>query len=88
MVQIAADADVKSTRVSFTVAINLIDIQLRWLALSPDGTLPAKLKQRPSATLFCQIKERTERFHVQSCLCHPSIRLGISDDAYSNDIKS
>ena len=35
MVQIAADADVKPTRVSFTAAINLIDNQLRWLALSP-----------------------------------------------------
>ncbi|WP_222939874.1 hypothetical protein, partial [Photobacterium sp. BZF1] len=34
------------------------------------------------------IKERTERFHVQSSMCHPSIRSGINDDAYPNGIKS
>ncbi|WP_157939035.1 transposase, partial [Vibrio splendidus] len=33
MVKIASEAGVRATRVSFTAAINLIDAQLRWLAL-------------------------------------------------------
>lgn len=45
MVAIAKEAEVAPTRISFTAAISLIDTQLMWLALSPDGKLPAKLKQ-------------------------------------------
>ena len=45
MAAIAEEAKVKPTRVSFTAAISLIDTQLRWLALPPDGKLLTKLKQ-------------------------------------------
>lgn len=45
MVAIAKEAEVAPTRISFSAAISLIDTQLMWLALSPDGKLPAKLKQ-------------------------------------------
>ncbi|MEZ9984116.1 hypothetical protein, partial [Vibrio sp. 10N.261.49.A3] len=37
-------------------------------------------------TSFFQIKERTERFHVQSSLFQPNIRLGSSSNAYPNGI--
>ena len=45
MVAIAKEAEVAPTGISFSAAISLIDTQLMWLALSPDGKLPAKLKQ-------------------------------------------
>ncbi|MFA0377739.1 hypothetical protein AB4537_22905, partial [Vibrio sp. 10N.222.51.F1] len=35
---------------------------------------------------FFQIKERTERFHVQSSLSQPNIRSGSSNNAYPNGI--
>ena len=73
MVQIAADADVKPTRVSFTAAIDLIDNQLRWLALSPDGTLPAKLKQmREAVSHFILPDKRKDRTFPRSVLFVPS----------------
>lgn len=73
MVQIAADADVKPTRVSFTAAINLIDTQLRWLALSPDGTLPTKLKQmREAVSHFILPDKRKDRTFPRSVLFVPS----------------
>ncbi|MBC7006811.1 IS4 family transposase [Photobacterium sp. BZF1] len=72
MVQIAADANVKPTRVSFTAAINLIDTQLRWLALSPDGTLPTKLKQmRESLSHFILPDKRKDRTFPRSVLYVP-----------------
>ncbi|WP_206780883.1 hypothetical protein, partial [Vibrio tasmaniensis] len=35
---------------------------------------------------FFQIKEKTERFHVQSSLSQPNIRSGSSNNAYPNGI--
>ncbi|NOH73450.1 IS4 family transposase, partial [Vibrio pectenicida] len=62
MVHIAGDANVSPTRVSFIAAINLIDTQLRWLALSPDGTLPVRLKQmRESISHFILPDKRKDR---------------------------
>ncbi|WP_208733140.1 hypothetical protein, partial [Vibrio ouci] len=44
--------------------------------------------EKASAISFYQTKERTERFHVQSSLFRPNIRLGISVSAYPNGITS
>ena len=69
MVHIAGDANVSPTRVSFTAAINLIDTQLRWLALSPDGTLPVRLKQmRESISHFILPDKRRDRTFPRSVL--------------------
>ena len=73
MIHIAQDADVSPTRVSFTAAINLIDTQLRWLALSPDGTLPSKLKQmRESISHFILPDKRKDRTYPRSVLFVPT----------------
>ena len=69
MIHIAEDANVSPTRVSFTAAINLIDAQLRWLALSPDGTLPVRLKQmRESISHFILPDKRKDRTFPRSVL--------------------
>ena len=72
MVKIASEAGVRATRVSFTAAINLIDAQLRWLALSPDGTLPVKLKRmRESLSHFILPDKRKDRTFPRSVLLVP-----------------
>ncbi|MCG7489277.1 IS4 family transposase [Vibrio sp. Of14-4] len=69
MIHIAEDANVNPTQVSFTAAINLIDAQLRWLALSPDGTLPVRLKQmRESISHFILPDKRKDRTFPRSVL--------------------
>ncbi|MEZ9445667.1 IS4-like element ISVbsp1 family transposase [Vibrio sp. 10N.222.54.F12] len=73
MVKIASEAGVRATRVSFTAAINLIDAQLRWLALSPDGTLPVKLKRmRDSLSHFILPDKRKDRTFPRSVLFVPA----------------
>lgn len=73
MIHIAEDANVSPTRVSFTAAINLIDTQLRWLALSPDGTLPVRLKQmRESISHFILPDKRKDRTFPRSVLFVPA----------------
>ncbi len=73
MIHIAQDANVRPTRVSFTAAINLIDTQLRWLALSLDGTLPSKLKQmRESISHFILPDKRKDRTYPRSVLFVPT----------------
>ncbi|NOJ14396.1 IS4 family transposase [Vibrio splendidus] len=73
MVKIASEAGVRATRVSFTAAINLIDAQLRWLALSPDGTLPVKLKRmRESLSHFILPDKRKDRTFPRSVLFVPA----------------
>lgn len=73
MVKIASEAGVRPTRVSFTAAINLIDTQLRWLALSPDGTLPTKLKRmRESLSHFILPDKRKDRTFPRSVLYVPA----------------
>lgn len=72
MTKIASEANVSPTRVSFTAAINLIDTQLRWLALSPDGTLPVKLKRmRESLGHFILPDKRKDRTFPRSVLFIP-----------------
>lgn len=73
MVAIAEEAQVAPTRISFTAAISLIDTQLRWLALSPDGKLPAKLKQmRADIKHFILPDKRKHRTYPRSVLYIPS----------------
>ncbi len=73
MAAIAEEAKVDPTRVSFTAAISLIDTQLRWLALSPDGKLPAKLKQmRADIKHFILPDKRKHRTFPRSVLYIPS----------------
>lgn len=73
MIHIAKDANVSPTRVSFIAAINLIDSQLRWLALSPDGNLPIKLKQmRESVSHFILPDKRKDRTFPRSVLFVPA----------------
>ncbi|MGB0899480.1 MAG: IS4 family transposase, partial [Psychrobium sp.] len=73
MAAIAEEAKVEPTRVSFTAAISLIDTQLRWLALSPDGTLPTKLKQmRADIKHFILPDKRKHRTFPRSVLYIPS----------------
>jgi hypothetical protein len=73
MVAIAKEAEVAPTRISFTAAISLIDTQLRWQALSPDGKLPAKLKQmRADIKHFILPDKRKHRTYPRSVLYIPS----------------
>jgi hypothetical protein len=73
MTAIAKEAKVAPTRISFTAAISLIDTQLRWLALSPDGKLPAKLKQmRADIKHFILPDKRKHRTYPRSVLYIPS----------------
>lgn len=73
MVAIAEEAKVEPTRISFTAAISLIDTQLRWLALSPDGKLPIKLKQmRADIKHFILPDKRKHRTFPRSVLYIPS----------------
>lgn len=73
MTTIAKEAKVAPTRISFTAAISLIDTQLRWLALSPDGKLPAKLKQmRADIKHFILPDKRKHRTYPRSVLYIPS----------------
>lgn len=73
MAAIAKEAKVAPTRISFTAAISLIDTQLRWLALSPDGKLPAKLKQmRADIKHFILPDKRKHRTYPRSVLYIPS----------------
>ncbi len=44
MVQIAQEAKVEPSRISFTSGICIIDMQIRGYALSGDGTIPKKLR--------------------------------------------
>jgi hypothetical protein len=69
MTAIAKEAKVAPTRISFTSAISLIDTQLRWLALSPDGKLPAKLKQMRAEIKHFILQHRT---YPRSVLYIPS----------------
>jgi len=64
LVHIAKGVNVSSTRVSFTAAINLIGVWLRWLTPAPDRRLLAMRKKmwKAKATSVCKIKERTEPF--------------------------
>ncbi|MDF0535489.1 IS4 family transposase [Shewanella sp. A32] len=73
MANIARDAKVSPTRVSFVAAISLIDTQLRWLALCPDGRLPATLKQmRESIGHFILPDKRKDRTFPRSVLYIPA----------------
>ncbi len=73
MLEIASEAEVEPNRVSFTAAISLIDTQLRWLALSPDGKLPDKLKQmRADIKHFILPKKRKNRTFPRSVLYIPN----------------
>jgi hypothetical protein len=73
MTAITKEAKVAPTRISFTAAISLIDTQLRWLALSPDGKLPAKLKQmRADIKHFILPDKRKHRTYPRSVLYIPS----------------
>lgn len=73
MLEIAREAEVEPNRVSFTAAISLIDTQLRWLALSPDGKLPDKLKQmRADIKHFILPKKRKNRTFPRSVLYIPN----------------
>lgn len=68
-----ADPNQSPLRVSFTAAINLIYTQLRWLVLSPDGTLPAKLKQmREAVSYFILPDKRKDRTYPRSALFVPA----------------
>lgn len=72
MTQIAKEAKVAPTRISFTAAISIIDTQLRCLALSPDGTLPKKLIQmRQDIKHFILPKKRKHRTFPRSVLYIP-----------------
>jgi len=76
MVQIAQKAEVEPTRISFTSAICIIDMQIRGYALSGDGTIPKKLRlMREHVKHFIlPKKESIERFHVQCFIYHQNIR--------------
>lgn len=73
MIRIAGDANVSPARVSFTATMNLIDTQLRWLALSPGGTLPIRLKQmRENISHFILPDKRKDRTFPSSVLFIPA----------------
>jgi len=67
MVNIALEAKVEPTRISFTAAICIIDTQIRAYALS--GKAPFRknfsLCEKMLNILSCPKKENTERFHGQ-----------------------
>jgi len=73
MVKIAEEADVNPTRISFTAAICIIDMQMRAIALSPDGTIPKKLQlMRQEVKHFILPKKRKHRTFSRSVLYIPS----------------
>ena len=77
MVQIAQEAEVEPTRISFTSAICIIDMQIRGYALSGRWHYSPKnygLCEKMLSILFCLIKENTERFHVRCFLYRQGIR--------------
>jgi hypothetical protein len=76
MVQIAQEAEVEPTRISFTSAICIIDIQIRGYALSGDRTISKNdnLCEKRLSILFFLKKESTDRFHVQCFIYHQNIR--------------
>ena len=76
MLQIAQEAEVEPTRISFTSAICIIDMQIRGYALSGDGTIPQNygLCEKMLSILFCLKKENTERFHVRCFIYRQGIR--------------
>lgn len=72
MLAIADEAEVEPTRISFTAAISMIDTQIRALALSPDGTLPQKLKRmRADIKHFILPDKRKHRTFPRSVLYIP-----------------
>ncbi|MGB6294549.1 MAG: IS4 family transposase [Vibrio anguillarum] len=73
MVQIAQEAKVEPTRISFTSAICIIDMQIRGYALSGDGTIPKKLRlMREDVKHFILPKKRKHRTFPRSVLYMPS----------------
>jgi hypothetical protein len=73
MVHIAQEADVEPSRVSFTAAICIIDMQIRGYALSGDGTIPKKLQlMREDVKHFILPKKRKHRTFSRSVLYIPS----------------
>ncbi|MBN3182813.1 IS4 family transposase, partial [Pectobacterium brasiliense] len=45
MSQIARDAEVSPLRISFVMAMRLIQVELIWCSLGKPGTIPTKLKK-------------------------------------------
>jgi hypothetical protein len=73
MVHIAQEANVEPTRISFTSAICIIDMQIRGYALSGDGTIPKKLRlMREDVKHFILPKKRKHRTFPRSVLYIPS----------------
>jgi len=73
MVHIAREAGVVPTRISFTSAICIIDMQIRGYALSGDGTIPKKLRlMREDVKHFILPKKRKHRTFSRSVLYIPS----------------
>jgi hypothetical protein len=73
MVQIAQEAEVEPTRISFTSAICIIDMQIRGYALSGNGTIPKKLRlMREDVKHFILPKKRKHRAFPRSVLYIPS----------------
>ena len=73
MVHIAQEANVEPTRISFTSAICIIDMQIRGYALSGDGTIPKKLRlMREDVKHFILPKKRKHRTFSRSVLYIPS----------------
>jgi hypothetical protein len=73
MASIAKEAKVSPTRISFTSAICIIDMQIRGYALSGDGTIPKKLQlMRQDVKHFILPKKRKHRTFSRSVLYIPS----------------
>ncbi|MBB1274817.1 IS4 family transposase [Psychromonas sp. SR45-3] len=73
MVNIALEAKVEPTRISFTAAICIIDTQIRAYALSGNGTIPKKLQlMREDVKHFILPKKRKHRTFSRSVLYIPS----------------
>lgn len=73
MANIAKEAKVSPTRISFTSAICIIDMQIRGYALSGDGTIPKKLQlMRQDVKHFILPKKRKHRTFSRSVLYIPS----------------